>query len=519
FPLLVTKEDKKRAGTFYGCVARGIVYLEHIIPVSPAEVIIERYLPRDSAYLGSLFGGLVTVNLPELKRQHSHLRCLPGEKVSVYFENYNLTLTNDPSGKKNDKGHLPPISVTTIQPAQIGNLGGYQLFMAVDESLLASIDDERFYSSESQWTLLEFNIETTEFSLGKATVQIICRLTETGNGLKVVSVLQTKTSQLGIDIPFELVLISQDLDPESIFSWQYGVEQLFQFATQATLNQQLSELRIKQAKFFRRWQAILDYQKQHESQREVEYEGTLISIGSSSKLIIPRSAYSLTADDQELDISDLFKTIQKSNGNLKPEHCCQLQSWNYDKQTYVPALENRKNKPDYRLTESGDFEIEGRFYINHDSKLEPHRFKFTITLPNAPLQRQQQALEAFFEDRLIELRLKDILLMPSSYQPEQDDYWKNHDIQWQAELTPSQKQVVEAALKAKHIALIQGPPGTGKTTAIVEMLSQLLSQNPHQRILVVSQQNTAVDNALSRFKDKKPKLVENSVNIVRIGNP
>jgi hypothetical protein len=53
FPFLVTKPAKE-AGTFYGCVVRGVVYLEHIIPARPAEMTIERYLPRESAYLGSL---------------------------------------------------------------------------------------------------------------------------------------------------------------------------------------------------------------------------------------------------------------------------------------------------------------------------------------------------------------------------------------------------------------------------------------------------------------------------------
>jgi len=517
FPLLVTKPAKE-AGTFYGCVARGIVYLEHIIPVRPAEMIIERYLPRESAYLGSLFDGLVTVNLPELKRQHSHLRCINGEKVSVYFENYNLTLTEDPSGKKKDKGYRPPISVTTIEPTQIGNLGGYQIFMAVDEMLLASIADDQFYSSESQWTLLEFDMEITELSLGKATVAIKCRLTETGDGLKVVNVSQTKTSQVGIDIPFELLLISQDLEPESIFAWKYGVEQLLQFATQAAFNKQGAEERVKQANFFRRWQAVLDYQKRYESQRAVEFEGTVIPIVNSKsyKLIVPYSASAPTDDEKEWN-SDVFKNIR--NGKLTPENCCQLQRWDYEKQTYVPALESRKDTAPYSLTETDDFEVEGRFYIPFNSEPSIHRFKFTITLPNAPLQRQQQALEAFFEDRLIEPRLKDIFLNPNSYQAEQNNDWQNHYIQWQTKLTPNQQQVVETALKTKHISLIQGPPGTGKTTVIVEMLAQLLTQNPNQRILVVSQQNTAVDNALSRFKEKNINLVENSVNIVRIGKP
>lgn len=50
------------------------------------------------------------------------------------------------------------------------------------------------------------------------------------------------------------------------------------------------------------------------------------------------------------------------------------------------------------------------------------------------------------------------------------------------------------------------------------MLYQILNDNPRQRILVVSQQNTAVDNAIAKFKEKHPNLVSKDVNIVRVGN-
>lgn len=60
-----------------------------------------------------------------------------------------------------------------------------------------------------------------------------------------------------------------------------------------------------------------------------------------------------------------------------------------------------------------------------------------------------------------------------------------------------------------------GPPGTGKTTCIVELLHQLFFAKPDSKILVVSQQNTAVDNALDRFLEQFPGF---SSNVLRIGN-
>ncbi|WES98282.1 AAA domain-containing protein [Chryseobacterium arthrosphaerae] len=73
-------------------------------------------------------------------------------------------------------------------------------------------------------------------------------------------------------------------------------------------------------------------------------------------------------------------------------------------------------------------------------------------------------------------------------------------------LLKNQSKQVEAVAKtllAKDMALIQGPPGTGKTTVIAEIIWQALSENPKAKILITSQTNLAVDNALERLKGKK----------------
>jgi len=53
------------------------------------------------------------------------------------------------------------------------------------------------------------------------------------------------------------------------------------------------------------------------------------------------------------------------------------------------------------------------------------------------------------------------------------------------------------------LALIQGPPGTGKTTVIAEIIWQTLLRDPQAKLLITSQTNLAVDNALERIKGKK----------------
>ena len=69
-------------------------------------------------------------------------------------------------------------------------------------------------------------------------------------------------------------------------------------------------------------------------------------------------------------------------------------------------------------------------------------------------------------------------------------------------LNEKQLEAVTKSVLAKDLALIQGPPGTGKTTVIAEIIWQEIRRNPECRILLTSQTNTAVDNALERLQSQ-----------------
>ena len=66
-----------------------------------------------------------------------------------------------------------------------------------------------------------------------------------------------------------------------------------------------------------------------------------------------------------------------------------------------------------------------------------------------------------------------------------------------APLNTEQEWAVRAALDVPDVFLIQGPPGTGKTTVIAEIINQATEAG--QRVLLASQANLAVDNALGRL--------------------
>ncbi len=77
----------------------------------------------------------------------------------------------------------------------------------------------------------------------------------------------------------------------------------------------------------------------------------------------------------------------------------------------------------------------------------------------------------------------------------------------------SQKKAIIKAMYADDLAVIQGPPGTGKSTAIAELIWQLIRQgfkqgNKRERILLTSETNLAVDNAISRIVNSRSNLVK-----------
>jgi len=81
-------------------------------------------------------------------------------------------------------------------------------------------------------------------------------------------------------------------------------------------------------------------------------------------------------------------------------------------------------------------------------------------------------------------------------------------------LNESQRQAIYKSLYAEELALIQGPPGTGKSTAIAEIIWQHIRKAQNQKILLTSETNLAVDNAIDRLKNEQNNLVKP----IRFGN-
>jgi len=128
-----------------------------------------------------------------------------------------------------------------------------------------------------------------------------------------------------------------------------------------------------------------------------------------------------------------------------------------------------------------------------------------------PIRSMRQAIERFMKGRgynwFLPYWLFDIqnAVTPDLVQP---IYHLNQPI---IPLNNQQKAAVEKTLAAMDVMLLHGPPGTGKTACIAEICRQGCQRG--WRILLVSQSNTAVDNAfLKLFRNP-------SLRPLRYGNP
>lgn len=129
------------------------------------------------------------------------------------------------------------------------------------------------------------------------------------------------------------------------------------------------------------------------------------------------------------------------------------------------------------------------------------------------LRRQRDALNAVrFKSALLKRGdLTDLILHPDrAAEPVAlaVDAWVQPD------LAPDKQRAVRLALGSRDFFAVKGPPGTGKTAFIAELIAQELRRNRDARILVTSQTNVALDNALERLLS----IVPPGVRMVRLSS-
>lgn len=131
------------------------------------------------------------------------------------------------------------------------------------------------------------------------------------------------------------------------------------------------------------------------------------------------------------------------------------------------------------------------------------------TIGRIPVQRQLDALAATRFARTKRPDFRNFIIDPAkALAPESIENVSFY----QDDLDEDKKEAVKAALGNRDVLVIHGPPGTGKTKIITEVIAQICRRKPKARILLTSQTNVALDNALERLLAIAPDL-----QTVRIG--
>jgi hypothetical protein len=128
----------------------------------------------------------------------------------------------------------------------------------------------------------------------------------------------------------------------------------------------------------------------------------------------------------------------------------------------------------------------------------------------APLRNQAQAINRLQNSQGFCPRLADFLFSATHASLPAGPLPELLPLPGTRPLNPGQAEAVAKALAAPDLCLIQGPPGTGKTTVIAELCLRVTAEGG--RVLVASQANLAVDNALSRLADRP------GIRRLRLGN-
>ncbi|MBN0973336.1 MULTISPECIES: serine/threonine-protein kinase [unclassified Gordonia (in: high G+C Gram-positive bacteria)] len=124
--------------------------------------------------------------------------------------------------------------------------------------------------------------------------------------------------------------------------------------------------------------------------------------------------------------------------------------------------------------------------------LDPH-----LGPDEAALNRQRRAVDDVQHDKSVRSDLGRLLLDPGiNAEPKAISIKR-----WNRQLDDRKQEAIERAMGSPDIFVVQGPPGTGKTSFIAELVEQTLRANAQARVLIASQTNVAVDNALQRLAD------------------
>ncbi|KHL93252.1 hypothetical protein QW71_24250 [Paenibacillus sp. IHB B 3415] len=233
------------------------------------------------------------------------------------------------------------------------------------------------------------------------------------------------------------------------------------------------------------WKKTMEIKKQKELQhkRTLSQWENVLKIQRKylleKEIIIQYATWDVSADQSSLEV-DLHNEIEYSS--LLLEQPILMSSIEENKRIKVGAVVGLDGK---KMIVSL-----GRGVITDDIK-EYGELTLDNKQVNAALKRQEDALRSVKYGDSKNPKLLEIIENPNKVRTTEHSIGFYYD----KDLDLAKKRAISSTLGAE-LYLIQGPPGTGKTKVISEIVAQLVGQNPSVRILLTSQSNAAVDNAL-----------------------
>ncbi|MBL0708251.1 MAG: AAA family ATPase [Sulfurimonas sp.] len=479
FMILIDHVNKNKF--FNASMLKGELY-QHIFNKSSFEATPKYNEKPNQTFSKMLYNG-VYLELTRDDKLHPLKNYQRSDSFSVKIKEHDLLLKN--------------IVVTERVDEQDGELGNAQVPLVFHKSFHEEVQklDQALNINQLQVVSLQGNI--LELKLDN----FLISLKFDGDAWSIENISNADTDKMGASaftMPYRVVFVEEEEYNKnyknlSIGGYSVARECLSWIKEQFTYMQHSKKTSNQDFKFFEKWNNIIDTQIKDEQYTElqVNYESCRVE-GSILTFHIPNlrrytkefvDSYKGEIKEKKQDDISIFLD-GKEVGTLD----------SYDKDILRAKLEYTHN---LKASNNSTLSIKVKNYLG-------------------VLHRQKNALKDFNASKMLNLDLKQMLISPHliSHKPMVDKLKLEFT---NKSLTNNQQGILTKAFNEKNIFLIQGPPGTGKTTIIKEMVTQTLKQDKHSKILIVSQQNVAVDNVLDGIdRENKEWFKRDGHSMVRI---
>jgi len=362
------------------------------------------------------------------------------------------------------------------------------IFLIIDDLLIDKVETKEVENSLKNYPFEVVDLKQDSLSLKIGDFLFFTKIDKDEKVLVLKDIYKVDIDKIdtkSITIPYTLQIEEKDVYEKMYKKLSIGRESTFdEFIL--FLNEQFNYMNYSSKtfnqdfEFFKKWERIIDYQIENNTfiEKDISY--------NRFEKDIDKKVVTFYVDDLK-DYVCYFKDKKSSEIFVETKGI------------------NLGYLDDFSL-EDGILKVKVDFIDELDIQ-ESGSLLLKIKTFQGVFQKQKKALRDFSLSNIVNQELKPILISPHliNYKPIKDDVkleFKNKH------LTQNQKEVITKAFNEKNIFIIQGPPGTGKTTTIKEIIYQTIKHDRYAKILVVSQQNVAVDNVLNGVYQENRDLFE-----------